>query len=47
MFDGKWGYQAFDESDDDAAVMMGEAYAEQYDFDSEAAVIEFVEDVMA
>lgn len=40
-----WGYQAFDESDEEA-LMYGERMAEDYGFASEQAVIEFVEGCM-
>ena len=42
----QWGYQAFDESDEEA-VMYVEVYAEDYGFASEQAVIDFVEGCMA
>ena len=41
-----WGYQAFDESDEEA-MMYGEIMAEDYGFASEQAVIEHVEGCMA
>lgn len=41
-----WGYQAFDESDEEA-MEYGECAYERYGFDSEAAVIEFVEEAMS
>lgn len=44
--DGSWGYQAFDEGNEDA-ILHGETIAEGYGFASEAAVIGFVEGCMA
>lgn len=40
-YEGGWGYQAFDESDDDPEIM-----SEDYGFASERAVVEFVEGCM-
>lgn len=40
-----WGYQAFDESDEDA-MRCGERYSEDYGFASEQAVVEYVESCM-
>ena len=43
---GTWGYQAFDEGDDDA-IAYGETYAEGYGFDTEQSVMRYVENCMA
>ena len=40
-----WGYQVFDESNEDA-IMHGEVEYEDYGFNSERAVMEFVENAM-
>ena len=44
--DGLWGYQAFDESCDDA-IACGETYAEDYGFATEQSVMNYVENCMA
>ena len=44
--DGLWGYQAFDESDEEA-MACGEIYAEAYGFATEQNVIDYVEYCMA
>lgn len=41
----RWGYQAFDESDEEA-MCCGETYAEGYGFASKKAVKSYVEDAM-
>lgn len=43
--DGGWGYQAFDESDDEA-MMYGEQAFEDYGFASLVKVVEHVEECM-
>lgn len=43
---GTWGYQAFDESDEEA-IMYGEVEYEGYGFASEQKVIEYVEGCLA
>ena len=45
-YDETWGYQAFDESNDDA-IAYGETYAEGYGFDTEQSVMRYVERCMA
>ena len=44
--DGGWGYQAFDESDEEA-MAYGEREYEDYGFASLDEVVEFVEECMA
>lgn len=43
---GRWGYQAFDESDE-RAMAYGETIAEDYGFGSKADVKLYVEDCMS